>query len=210
MTSDSGNSYEDSPRREATNTSREATDPRRETTDPRREARGPAAETGERAAPPGTPADSASYDRGEGPRRPADSTASREASPREASLRETAEPARTGQRDTAPRASGNGNGSGRGSGNGDAALLTHDECDKYALRLQHAVGGFVDGPRASVEEADHVLEELTAEFTDAMARRRRTLRTTLEAADAGDSADTEKLRLALRDYREVAERLLHL
>ncbi|WP_329534385.1 hypothetical protein OG568_34540 [Streptomyces sp. NBC_01450] len=103
-----------------------------------------------------------------------------------------------GQRDTGPQ------------GNGDGALLSHDECDKYALRLQHAVGGFVDGPRASVEEADHVLEELTTEFTDAMTRRRRTLRTTWQAAGEGDTADTEKLRLALRDYREVTERLLHL
>lgn len=68
----------------------------------------------------------------------------------------------------------------------------------------------MDGPRASVEEADHVLEELTAEFTDAMTRRRRTLRTTWQAAGEGDAADTEQLRLALRDYREVTERLLHL
>ncbi|MCX4453780.1 hypothetical protein OG585_13880 [Streptomyces sp. NBC_01340] len=103
-----------------------------------------------------------------------------------------------GQRDTGPQ------------GNGDGALLSHDECDKYSLRLQHAVGGFVDGPRASVEEADHVLEELTTEFTDAMTRRRRNLRTTWQAAGEGDTADTEKLRLALRDYREVTERLLHL
>ncbi|MFF8020206.1 hypothetical protein ACFZDJ_03560 [Streptomyces sp. NPDC007896] len=105
---------------------------------------------------------------------------------------------RAGQRDTGPQ------------GDGHGALLSHDECDKYALRLQHAVGGFVDGPRASVEEADHVLEELTTEFTDAMTRRRRNLRTTWQAAGESDTADTEKLRLALRDYREVTERLLHL
>ncbi|MFJ1604116.1 hypothetical protein ACIOHS_12200 [Streptomyces sp. NPDC088253] len=108
------------------------------------------------------------------------------------------EPTRAGQRDAGPQ------------GDGDGALLSHDECDKYSLRLQHAVGGFVDGPRASVEEADHVLEELTTEFTDAMTRRRRNLRTTWQAAGESDTADTEKLRLALRDYREVTERLLHL
>ncbi|MFD8215180.1 hypothetical protein ACFV2U_15950 [Streptomyces sp. NPDC059697] len=106
--------------------------------------------------------------------------------------------ARAGQGDTGPQ------------GDGHGALLSHDECDKYSLRLQHAVGGFVDGPRASVEEADHVLEELTTEFTDAMTRRRRNLRTTWQAAGESDTADTEKLRLALRDYREVTERLLHL
>ncbi|MGW3628719.1 hypothetical protein ACWD7F_00895 [Streptomyces sp. NPDC005122] len=96
------------------------------------------------------------------------------------------------------------------SGADGTALLSHDACDKYALRMRHAVGGFVDGPRASVEEADHVLEELTAQFTDAMTRRRRTLRTSWEKAGADEASDTEQLRLALRDYREITERLLHL
>ncbi|MFJ8002954.1 prolipoprotein diacylglyceryl transferase [Streptomyces fagopyri] len=114
------------------------------------------------------------------------------------------ESARTGAHDPGT-ARGNGV-----SGADDSALLSHDACDKYALRMRHAVGGFVDGPRASVEEADHVLEELTAQFTDAMARRRRTLRTSWEKAGADEASDTEQLRLALRDYREVTERLLHL
>jgi hypothetical protein len=56
-----------------------------------------------------------------------------------------------------------------------------------------------------VEEADHVLEELAARFTDAVARRRGTLRTSWQ-----ETADTEQLRLTLRDYREVTERLLRL
>ncbi|MET7784137.1 hypothetical protein ABZU94_06920 [Streptomyces mirabilis] len=117
-----------------------------------------------------------------------------------------ADPGRAGQSGPTP-AEQRGTGP---QGDGDGALLSHDECDKYSLRMQHAVGGFVDGPRASVEEADHVLEELTTEFTDAMTRRRRNLRTTWQAAGESDTADTEKLRLALRDYREVTERLLHL
>ncbi|MFG2362627.1 hypothetical protein ACGFY3_13335 [Streptomyces mirabilis] len=124
------------------------------------------------------------------------------------------EPTRAGQQESARAGqSGPTPAEQRGTGpqgDGDGALLSHDECDKYSLRMQHAVGGFVDGPRASVEEADHVLEELTTEFTDAMTRRRRNLRTTWQAAGESDTADTEKLRLALRDYREVTERLLHL
>jgi hypothetical protein len=87
----------------------------------------------------------------------------------------------------------------------DTRVLPQDECDKFSLRLRHAVGGFVDGPRDSVEEADHVLEELAARFTDAVARRRGTLRTSWQ-----ETADTEQLRLTLRDYREVTERLLRL
>ncbi|MFD9044265.1 hypothetical protein ACFU6M_24855 [Streptomyces bottropensis] len=98
-----------------------------------------------------------------------------------------------------------------GSHSGGADLLPHDETDKLTARLQHAVGGFVDEPRSAVEEADQVLEEVTARFTDAMTQRRRTLRTSWEttAADRG-STDTEQLRLALRDYRELTERLLRL
>ncbi|MFF4729151.1 hypothetical protein ACFY3M_28110 [Streptomyces mirabilis] len=124
------------------------------------------------------------------------------------------EPTRAGQQESARAGQSGPTSAGqRGTGpqgDGDGALLSHDECDKYSLRMQHAVGGFVDSPRASVEEADHVLEELTTEFTDAMNRRRRNLRTTWQAAGESDTADTEKLRLALRDYREVTERLLHL
>jgi HSP90 family molecular chaperone len=77
--------------------------------------------------------------------------------------------------------------------------------------MRHAVAGFVDGPRAAVEEADHVMEEIAARFTEAMAERRRDLRRSWEATDESTSVttDTEQLRLALRDYRELADRLLH-
>ncbi|WP_456293739.1 hypothetical protein [Streptomyces tendae] len=92
-------------------------------------------------------------------------------------------------------------------------LLAPGESDRLGRRLHHAVTGFVDAPRASVEEADRVLEEITARFTDAVAHRRRTLRTSWQEAgpDGGaPSADTEQLRLALRDYRELADRLMRL
>ncbi|MFE1139493.1 hypothetical protein [Streptomyces rochei] len=96
---------------------------------------------------------------------------------------------------------------------GGGTLLAHDECDRLGERLRHAVAGFVDAPRASVEEADRVLEEITARFTDAVAQRRRTLRTSWHDTDPDDratSTDTEQLRLALRDYRELADRLMRL
>ncbi|MFF3610779.1 hypothetical protein [Streptomyces sp. NPDC002580] len=90
-------------------------------------------------------------------------------------------------------------------------LLPVDEYDKFALRMRHAVGGFVDGPQASVEEADHVLEELAGRVTEAVARRRSALRTSWRSGGEGTpkASDTEQLRLALRDYREMTERLLH-
>ncbi|MFC8141194.1 hypothetical protein ACFUKV_05415 [Streptomyces paradoxus] len=101
-----------------------------------------------------------------------------------------------------------------GSAKNRSHLLAHEESDKLGSQLQHAVAGFVDGPRAAVEEADHVLEEIAARFTEAVTQRRRTLRHSWQSVEGGDSrsvssADTEQLRLALKDYRELAERLLH-
>ncbi|MFG3099065.1 hypothetical protein ACGFZL_00785 [Streptomyces sp. NPDC048182] len=86
------------------------------------------------------------------------------------------------------------------------ALVPHDELDKLGQRLHHAVAGFIDTPRESVEEADRVLEELATRVTDALTHRRRTLRTSWH--EKGE--DTEQLRLALKDYRELADRLTHL
>ncbi|MFF1306225.1 hypothetical protein [Streptomyces sp. NPDC058307] len=96
----------------------------------------------------------------------------------------------------------------------EARLLPHDESDKLSTRLQHAVAGFVDEPRSAVEEADQVLEEVATRFAEAVKQRRRTLRNSWQAGDGGrdkgvGAGDTEQLRLALRDYRELTERLLH-
>ncbi|WP_425834433.1 hypothetical protein [Streptomyces fractus] len=85
-------------------------------------------------------------------------------------------------------------------------LVPAGEREALEGRLRHALTGFVDEPRAAVEEADHVLEDLTARLTETLAGHRRTLRTTWQ----GSTEDTERLRLALRDYRETAERLLSL
>ncbi|MET9777494.1 hypothetical protein ABZ023_25090 [Streptomyces sp. NPDC006367] len=95
---------------------------------------------------------------------------------------------------------------------GDGGLLPHEECDRLGQRLRHAVAEFVDEPRASVEEADRVLEEIAARLADAVAHRRRTLRTSWQDGaeeTRATSTDTEQLRLALRDYRELADRLMH-
>ncbi|MER6633633.1 hypothetical protein ABT301_36390 [Streptomyces sp. NPDC000987] len=102
---------------------------------------------------------------------------------------------------------------GRGEqGRASSPLLSAEECDTLSGRLQHAVAGFVDAPHDAVEEADRVLEEIAGRFAEAVTRRRRTLRASWQGEDgrAGESApgDTERLRLALRDYRALAERLL--
>ncbi|MFJ2769844.1 hypothetical protein [Streptomyces sp. NPDC087300] len=59
----------------------------------------------------------------------------------------------------------------------ETALFPPGERDRLALRLQNAVGGFVDGPRDAVEDADRVLEDTIQHLTAALAERRRTIRT---------------------------------
>ncbi|MCM1941569.1 hypothetical protein NC239_25535 [Streptomyces sp. G3] len=95
----------------------------------------------------------------------------------------------------------------------DRPLLPPTDSDRLGERLHHALAGFVDAPRASVEEADRVLEEITARFTEAVTHRRQTLRASWREPGEGGGApstDTEQLRLALRDYRELAGRLMRL
>ncbi|CAM5468586.1 MULTISPECIES: hypothetical protein [Streptomyces] len=97
------------------------------------------------------------------------------------------------------------------SGTG-APLLPHEETEQWERRLREVVTGFVDEPRQAVEQADRALEEIAARFTEAVTRRRRTLRMSWEGTEGrgpGAETDTEQLRLALRDYRELAGRLLH-
>jgi hypothetical protein len=104
--------------------------------------------------------------------------------------------------ETAPAPSGAG-----------APLLPHDEADRWEQAMRQLAVGFVDEPLGAVEQADHVLEEIAGRFEEAVERRRRTLRRSWEASEdrgPGTDTDTEQLRLALRDYQELAGRLLHL
>ncbi|MFI5803196.1 hypothetical protein [Streptomyces sp. NPDC051561] len=97
---------------------------------------------------------------------------------------------------------------GATAGPSAAQLLPHGERDKLGLRLQQAVNQFVDEPRRAVEEADHVLEEATRHVADTLAEHRRSLRSAWESKDR--DTETEELRVALRKYREVTERLLQM
>ncbi|MFJ4711938.1 hypothetical protein [Streptomyces sp. NPDC088785] len=112
------------------------------------------------------------------------------------------------ERSASPRhGDSHGHGSHGGLGTtGGARLFEAGAHDELSDRLRQAVTGFVDQPRAAVEEADHVLEDLTARLAETLAGHRRTLRTTWQES----TDDTEQLRLALRDYRETAEKLLNL
>ncbi|MFD6417002.1 hypothetical protein [Streptomyces sp. NPDC060194] len=86
----------------------------------------------------------------------------------------------------------------------EGALVPSEAHDRLGGRLQHALGNFVDSPNESVTEAEDVLDEALNHLTRAIDERRTALRSAVKGED------TEQLRLALRQYRDMAERLLAL
>ncbi|MFI6531693.1 hypothetical protein ACIBHY_04545 [Nonomuraea sp. NPDC050547] len=85
----------------------------------------------------------------------------------------------------------------RGSGQefGDGAYTS----GRLADRWRDVQSGFVDDPRAAVERADDLLEELLQDVTRQAGEMRESWKS---------QQDTEQLRLALREYRSVMERLM--
>ncbi|MET9297381.1 hypothetical protein [Streptomyces sp. NPDC003077] len=112
-------------------------------------------------------------------------------------------PASGGGRQSAPGSAGTASDDVAQAG----PLLPGGAHDKLHQRLEQTMTLFVDHPRQAVEDADGVYEELTALLTEALAARRRALRTAWEAHEGGD---TEALRVALRQYRDLTRQLLAL
>lgn len=88
-----------------------------------------------------------------------------------------------------------------------AALFQGPMADEYRRRWDAIQIGFVDDPRAAVQNADElvaaVLRTLAESFADQRSR--------IEAGLGGqDHADTENMRLALQRYRSFFQRLLSL
>ncbi len=74
-------------------------------------------------------------------------------------------------------------------------------------RWRDLQAAFVDDPSEAVQRADGLVEEVVEALTSALTTRTGELREKWKGADGGD---TEQLRLALREYRGVLERLLAL
>ncbi|MEV0255353.1 hypothetical protein AB0H82_14000 [Streptomyces sp. NPDC050732] len=91
---------------------------------------------------------------------------------------------------------------------GSGPLLPADERDRIIRRLGHAINTFADTPRDALEEADAALDETSALLTESIAELRRALRADWQEQDPGTEA--VELRLALRQYREITQRLLRL
>ncbi|MER6250428.1 hypothetical protein ABT224_03385 [Streptomyces sp. NPDC001584] len=88
------------------------------------------------------------------------------------------------------------------------SLLAQSDRDRLTLHLQHALGTFVQRPREAVDEADTAFADATTRVTAALVERRRVIGSTHR--DRGTEAETEDLRLALRQYRDITLRLLRM
>ncbi|MFE9442895.1 hypothetical protein ACFYO2_28775 [Streptomyces sp. NPDC006602] len=89
---------------------------------------------------------------------------------------------------------------------GPEPLVPSDEREQIATRLGHAVNKFADTPREALEEAEGAFDEATAQLVSALAEVRRVMREGWEDRDPEE--ESTELRLALRQYRELTQRLL--
>ena len=91
---------------------------------------------------------------------------------------------------------------------GPEPLLPPAERDEIVVRLRQALNTFADTPREALEEAESAYDEATAQLVSALAERRRVLRAGWQDRDPETQSD--ELRHALRQYREITQRLLQL
>ncbi|NGO69657.1 hypothetical protein [Streptomyces boncukensis] len=95
---------------------------------------------------------------------------------------------------------------GERRGSGPDTLLPPDDRDRIALRLGRALNTFADTPHGALAEAEAALDEVTAQLANVLAERRRALRASWQEP----LAESDELRLAMRQYREITQRLLRL
>lgn len=87
----------------------------------------------------------------------------------------------------------------------DETVLFDQDPAEVQARWRDLQAAFVDDPGEAVQRADGLVGEVVDALTSALSNRTNALRDRWKDTE---SADTEQLRLALRDYRNVLERLL--
>ncbi|MGW4548715.1 hypothetical protein ACWEN4_20425 [Streptomyces violaceorubidus] len=88
------------------------------------------------------------------------------------------------------------------------ALLPSEERDAVLDRLRKAINTFADAPRDALEEAEGAFDDAAAHLANALAQRRGALHESWQDQDVETHA--EELRVALRQYREITQRLVRL
>jgi hypothetical protein len=84
-------------------------------------------------------------------------------------------------------------------------LLVAEEAGHFRSRWDEIQTRFVDAPRQSVEEADHLVAEAIKRIAEAFAAERKKLE---QQWSRGEDVSTEDLRIALQRYRGFFSRLL--
>lgn len=84
-------------------------------------------------------------------------------------------------------------------------LFGNDLTRDFRAQWQNIQTGFVDEPRASVEQADELVAQIMQRLAQSFSEQRSELE---KQWDASEQISTEDLRLALRRYRSFFERLL--
>ncbi len=88
----------------------------------------------------------------------------------------------------------------------DGPLFNEAEINDYRSRWSNVQTGFVDEPRRSVEEADHLVASVMQRLAEGFANERAGLE---KQWDHGENVSTEDLRIALQRYRAFFGRLLN-
>lgn len=83
-------------------------------------------------------------------------------------------------------------------------LLAPTSAEAFLDRWSDVQTTFIEDPHRSVTEADALLTEVLSAYRDAVEQRREQI----SSAWSGDATDTEKMRLALLDYRNVITTML--
>ncbi len=86
-----------------------------------------------------------------------------------------------------------------------APLFHDEELGGFRTRWEAIQTGFVDEPRAAVEQADALVSEMMTRLSEMFASERGSLE---GQWSRGDNVSTEDLRVALKRYRSFFERLL--
>jgi len=86
------------------------------------------------------------------------------------------------------------------------SLLEPGFADTFQQRWREIQANFVDDPHETVREADQLADEVVNSLTTALTARKHSLDERWQA----DKENTEELRLALRGYRELLDRLIKL
>ena len=94
---------------------------------------------------------------------------------------------------------------GRAANDHPGDLFQNEELTGYRTQWESIQTGFVDQPRAAVEQADALVSQLVTRLTDVFGRER----SALEGQwTKGENVSTEDLRVALTRYRSFFHRLL--